>query len=445
MGSEFWFTACLDKQSKATNSDVSAPPAVLTDVRALIVDDNATNREILTSQLTAWNMRVSETGSGQEALDALHKSLEDVDPFRIAVIDMQMPGMDGATLGRTIKAEGRLAETHLVLLSSLGAQGDAKRYAEIGFEAYLTKPARAIELKSVLSQVLGSGEGETLKANSTATRHTTHEVLNLFAGRKGRILLAEDNITNQQVAVGILKKLGLTADAVADGAEAVKALESILYDLVLMDVQMPVMDGYEATARIRDPKSPVRNHDVPIIAMTAHAMAGDREKCLEAGMNGYVPKPVDPLALSNELEQWLPTQKAIPKEINAKPEDKTSSDSDMVELIVWDKATMLERFMGDEDLARTIISGFIGDIPNQIEKLDQFLENEDIEGVERQAHTIKGAAANVGGDTLREIAFAIEKAGKAGKLDAAKADMPELKRRFHCLENEIRIDLGQNE
>ena len=444
LGSEFWFTARLDKQSQATNSDVSAPPAVLTDVRVLIVDDNATNREILTTQLTAWNMRVSEAASGQKALDALHKSLEDVDPFRIAVIDMQMPGMDGATLGRAIKAEGSLAETSLVLLSSLGAGGDAKYYAEIGFEAYLTKPARTMELKTALSQVLVSGEGERLKANNTASRHTGREALTLFAGCKGRILLAEDNITNQQVALGILKKFGLTADAVANGVEAVKTLETIPYDLVLMDVQMPEMDGYEATAQIRDPKSPVLNHEVPIIAMTAHAMTGDREKCLKAGMNDYVSKPVDPMALANELEKWLPTQKAIPRESNTKPEGKTSADSEVVELIVWDKATMLERLMDDEDLVRTIISGFIGDIPNQIEKLDQFLENGDIPGVDRQAHTIKGAASNVGGDALQEIAFAIEKAGKAGKLDAAKADMPELKRRFHCLENEIRIDLGQN-
>ncbi len=443
MGSEFWFTARLEKQAVEMNCNVSPPPEILTDVRVLIVDDNATNREILTAKLTAWNMRVSETGNGQEALDALYKSVKDVDPFQVAVIDMQMPGMDGAALGRAIKTDGRLSKTCLVLLSSLGAGGDAKQYAKIGFEAYLTKPARTMELKSALSQVLASGEGETLNAYRTATHHSKHDVVNLFADRKGRILLAEDNITNQQVALGILKKFGLTADAVANGAEAVKTLETIPYDLVLMDLQMPEMDGYGATARIRDPISPVRNHDVPIIAMTAHAMTGDREKCLKAGMNGYVSKPVDPVVLANELEKWLPIPKTIPEESITEPEEKSSGDSEVFELVVWDKETMLGRVMDDEDLVRTIISGFIGDIPNQIEKLDQFLENGDIQGVERQAHTIKGAASNVGGDALQDIAFAIEKAGEAGELDAARTDMEELKRRFDCLENEIRIELGQ--
>jgi len=442
-GSEFWFTACLEKQPPSTITEVPLPTD-LNGVRVLVVDDNATNREILTSQMIAWNMRVSETGNGQEALDALYKSLEDVDPFRIAVIDMQMPDMDGAALGRAIKAEGRLAEIRMVLLSSLGVRGDANRFAEIGFNAYLTKPTRAMELKAVLSQVLVSREGETLKAYTIATRHTAREALNQLAGCEGRILLAEDNVTNQQVALGILKKFGLTADAVANGAEAVKALETIPYDLVLMDIQMPEMDGYEATARIRDPQSPVRNHDVPVIAMTAHAMTGDREKCLEAGMNDYISKPVDPNFLAEVLEKWLPTRKVIRKEIDTKSEDKTSGDLETAELTVWDKKTMLERLMGDEDLVKMIIAGFIGDIPNQIEKLDQFLENGDIKEVERQAHTIKGAAANVGGEALREIALSIEKEGKAGKLDAAKADMEELKRRFDCLDKEIRTDLGQN-
>jgi CheY-like chemotaxis protein len=186
---------------------------------------------------------------------------------------------------------------------------------EIGFAAYLTKPVRHSEILGCLSAVL-AGAAVAHQEQPIVTRHTIREM------RRGvvRILLAEDNITNQQVALGILKKLGLRADAVANGAEAVKALETIPYDLVLMDVQMPEMNGLEATRQIRNPHSGVRNHRIPIIAMTAGAMQGDREKCLEAGMNDYVSKPVSPQALVEALEKWLPRDAAAaPKQDAGKP------------------------------------------------------------------------------------------------------------------------------
>jgi CheY-like chemotaxis protein len=279
-------------------------------VRALIVDDNATNREIVTTRLASWGMRPSEAEDGPAALGALARALEEHDPFRLAVIDMQMPGMDGETLGRTIRADQRLASTRMVMLTSLGARGDARRFEEMGFAAYATKPIRHQDLKGVLSLALRERDGAGPSPRPIATRHTAREMLNRFAGRKARILLAEDNITNQQVALGILRKLGLSADAVANGAEALKSLETIPYDLVLMDVQMPVLGGLETTRRIRDPESAITCHGIPIIAMTAHAMQGDREKCLAAGMNDYVSKPVAPQALVEVLEKWLPNEAA---------------------------------------------------------------------------------------------------------------------------------------
>jgi signal transduction histidine kinase/DNA-binding response OmpR family regulator len=254
-GSELWFTAHLGKQAAGVSAE-RLPPANLRGVRVLVVDDNLTNREILTTRLASWGMRPSEAPDGPGALHALYRALDEHDSFRIAVIDMQMPGMDGETLGRIIKADARSADTRMVMLTSLGMRGDASRFKEIGFAAYATKPIRHEELRAVLSLALTERAGAK-PTPPIVTRHTARETLNRFEGRKARILLAEDNITNQQVALGILKKLGLSADAVADGVEALKALEIISYDLVLMDVQMPVMNGLEATAQIRNPQSAI--------------------------------------------------------------------------------------------------------------------------------------------------------------------------------------------
>jgi signal transduction histidine kinase/CheY-like chemotaxis protein len=260
-GSEFWFTVRLEKQPDGQMAKMP-PPADLCGVRALIVDDNAANREILNARMTSWEMRTFETENGPGALQALYGALAEKDPFRLAVIDMQMPGMDGEALGRAIKADTRLADTRMVLLTSLGVRGDAGRFAGIGFDAYLSKPARTLELKAVLSRALSDHDEDAPAPRPMATRHTAREIRDLFAGRGARILVAEDNITNQQVALGILKKLGVHADAVANGAEAVKAVTTLPYDLVLMDIQMPEMDGIAATREIRETERRMRNADL---------------------------------------------------------------------------------------------------------------------------------------------------------------------------------------
>jgi len=324
-GSEFWFTARLGKQDRGVQAE-SIPPADLRSVRVLIVDDNTTSREILTTQMAFWGMRPAEAHDGPGGLQALHRAMEENDPFRIAVIDMQMPGMDGEHLGRLIQADKRIADTRMVMLTSLGIRGDVRRLADIGFAAYLTKPIRHQEFKNVLSLTLTERGGAAETLRPIATRHTARAMLNRFTSRKWRILLAEDNIINQQVALRILQKLGLRVDVVANGVEVVKALETIPYDLVFMDVQMPVMDGLEATRRIREQEagkavkeaenraqgtqSQIVNLKIPIIAMTALAMQSDREDCLEAGMNDYISKPVTPQALSEALEKWLPGENA---------------------------------------------------------------------------------------------------------------------------------------
>ncbi len=439
-GSEFWFIVRLGRQMKEAREE-KILPADLQDVRVLIVDDNETNREILNGHLALWGMRPAQAPDGPAALQALNLALEENDPFRIALIDMQMPGMDGKTLGLTIKADERLAGTRMVMLTSMGQRGDTRQFAEAGFVAYLNKPMRHQELKDVLSMVLADSRTVLREKKSVITRHSIRELSNLFAGSKARILLAEDNIVNQQVALGILKKLGLQADAVASGTEAISALETLPYDLVFMDVQMPVMDGLVATRMIRNPQSRVRNHTIPVIAMTAFAMSGDREKCLAAGMDDYVAKPVTPLALAGMLEKWLP-KKGDGKEPVKKQEREEAETVQAVQTVIWDKAGMMDRLMDDEELAGAILNGFLKDTPRQIENLKASLSNGDLRGAEHWAHTIKGETANIGGERLRAVAFEMEKEARAGNPDGVKARMAQMEARFEQLKEMIKAESG---
>jgi len=301
-GSEFWFTASLEKKPDA--KPLPLPPVEVNGVRILVIDDNATNREILLTQFRAWRMRPGEAPNGETGLRLLREAAEAGDPYRIAVLDMEMPGMDGEQLGTAIRATNAFSETRLVMMTSVGRRGDARRFQEIGFSAYMTKPVRRSELFHMLSVVL-SGEAQHF-VRPLITRHSIRELHR----RNTTLLLVEDNIVNRKVALGILKKLGLHVDTATNGIEALKAMETTPYDLVLMDVQMPEMDGFEATREIRNPQSPIPNHDVPIIAMTAHAMQGYRDKCLKAGMDDYISKPVNPQSLGDMVTKWLDNTKA---------------------------------------------------------------------------------------------------------------------------------------
>ncbi|MFH0995047.1 MAG: response regulator [Pseudomonadota bacterium] len=439
-GSEFWFTARLGKQDVGAYVE-SIQPADLCNVRVLIVDDNATNRELLTTRLTSWGMLTLEVQDGPMAIQALYRALDDNDPFRIAVIDMQMPGMDGESLGRIIRADKRLDDTRMVMLTSLGTRGDARRFQDIGFTAFATKPIRHLELKAVLSLALTHRDEAEPDPQPIITRHTARETLNLFVGRKARILLAEDNITNQQVALGILKKMGLRADAVANGMEVLKALENLPYDLILMDVQMPEMDGLEATRKIRNSQSAIFNRRIPIIAMTAHAMQGDREHCMKAGMNDYVTKPVSPQALAEALDKWLPKEEQAGRWKPRNEEQSPKVSSLKSQIPVFDRAGMMARLMDDKDLAKEIGTAFLKDIPQQIAALKGYLDKGDATGAERQAHTIKGASANMGGEQLCAVAFEMEKAANAGNLDAVRGYTAEIETQFNRLNQAMTKEL----
>ncbi|RPI78476.1 MAG: response regulator, partial [Desulfobacteraceae bacterium] len=300
-GSTFWFTVRFEKKimEQKTERPVGGN---LAGKKILVVDDYSTNREILGTYLDHWKCIFQETEDAAGALRILKNAAENGKPFDLVLTDYMMPLMDGEQLGRAIKADPEIKDTLLVMLTSAGLRGDATRMKEAGFNGYLVKPIKRSQLFDCLLMVFGlAGQKDDRQKSTLITRHTLTEAERL----KVRILLAEDNAINQKLALRLIDKFGYRADAVANGKEAVDALSMVPYDLVLMDVQMPEMDGFEATQMIRNPQSKVPNHRIPIIAMTAHAMKGDQERCLQAGMDDYLPKPIDPNELLRVIEKHL--------------------------------------------------------------------------------------------------------------------------------------------
>ncbi len=299
-GSSFWFTAQFGRSTAGSaQPDVSAL-ADISGTKILVVDDNATNRMLLITLLNTWGCRYETATDGDTALALLREAAQQGEPYRIALLEQELRGMSGQDLGHCIKSDPVLKSTLLIMVTSLGQRGDAALLEKIGFEGYLAKPVRQSQLHECIALILGRSEG-AVPAGGIVTRHTVAESI-----RHGvRILLVEDNLINQKVAHAVLKKLGYTSDIAANGLEAVRALELNRYDLVLMDCQMPEMDGFEATAVIRNPASKVLDHSVPIIAVTANAMKGDRDQCIRAGMDDYLTKPLKKEDVSAVLLKWF--------------------------------------------------------------------------------------------------------------------------------------------
>jgi len=383
-GSTFWFTATFARQPE-NRPGISGKRAEIGGLHVLVVDDHETNRLPVSTLLRSWGCRPAEAADGQTALGLLLNAARGGDPFQIALIELQMPGMDGKELGRRIKANSEISGTRLVLMSSLGLRGDAMRMGQAAFSRYLTKPLRQARLLECISMVMSPEElvNDNMRRPVVA-RDTVAEP----ARTNVRILVAEDNPTNQKFAQAILKKLGYRADVAANGLETIEALSHIPYDLVLMDCQMPEMDGLEATRRIRAAGSGVLNPRVPIVAMTANAMQGQKELCLSAGMDDYLSKPVQPRELAEMLRRRLSgvSPNADAQTAPSKAAALTSLQNDKV----FREAELLERLMYDRGLARRIVAQFLSDVPVQLGKLKDFLSMGDTLGARRQAHTIRG-------------------------------------------------------
>jgi PAS domain S-box-containing protein len=301
-GSEFHFTTRLGTSDKAIEVGAIAPPEILRGVKVLVADDNRTNRRILDGMLKRWEMKSTSVAAGEDALTALSVALEAGEPYRLVLTDMHMPKMDGFGLIERIRQNPKLSTAIIMMLTSAGHRGDALRCQELGVAAYLLKPIRQSELREAIARVLGAQEHKG--AIPLITRYSLGDAVE----RKAlRVLVAEDNAVNQRLASRMLEKRGHRVTVTANGLEAVEALANGNFDLILMDIQMPEMDGFEATAAIRTREKRDGTH-IPIIALTANAMKGDRERCLAAGMDGYLSKPIVPRELDELLETYLAGQ-----------------------------------------------------------------------------------------------------------------------------------------
>ncbi len=413
-GSTFSFAVRFEQQPQAVTA-LSTPPTRLAGRRVLVVDDNATNRQILRQQLGHWGLRVTAVGGGLEALAVLRDGVTSGQRHDLAILDMKMPGMDGLSLARAIKGDEALESVRLILLTSIGQRGHGAEASRIGISAYLTKPVDEADLYDCLIEVLT--RGGTRRVPSLVTRHSLREAR---PQRGARLLVAEDNEVNQKVAVRLLEKQGYRVDVADNGREALEACQRSRYDAVLMDGQMPGMDGFEATRRIREEEGGKRH--TPIIAMTASAMKGDRERCLEAGMDDYVSKPVTPESLAAVLKGWVKTPSPV-------SEDTTAASPSSDELL---DAVVIQSLMSvDEDgtLMDEVVAVFLRIAPARLTALHKAARGNAVQ-LERTAHSFLGSCGNLGCRRMSDLCARLEVLGRSGSTEGA----PELVR---ALEEEL--------
>ena len=390
-GSTFWFTALLEPQA---NVRPAREHDDLAGLHVLIVDDNATNRHILELQLGSLKMRCVAVESGQEALVALRREAARGTPYDLAIIDMQMPEMDGLMLGQAIKSEPAIAPVRLVMLSSLGKHIDTSGFNAAGIEEYLVKPVKQSRLYDCIAEVMD-------RAAKQAPVSVATPVNAVATTRAERVLLAEDNMINQKVALRQLAKLGYHADAVANGNEVIEALQRFPYNIILMDCQMPDLDGYEATRQIRREQM----RPIHIIAMTANAMQGDREKCLAAGMDDYVTKPVK----TEELEAALARYRPVVSPVVVPAETET----------LVDLGQLRDAADGDPAEMRLLATLFLEQADELMPRLAEALAEGSAKEVNSLAHKLAGSSASCGMAALVPVLRALEQMGKTGDLRVA--------------------------
>ena len=415
-GSTFHFTIALDV---AATASASVAPAELAGLPVLIVDDNDVNRRILHSQATKWGMCPTVVCSGREALESLTAAAHEGRPFPLVLLDANMPDLDGFEVARVVAGQPELTGATVMMLSSSGLDGETARCRALGIAAHLTKPIKESDLRNALCRVLErhAGAAAARHVPGAAAQHSVApaapaEVPSRPAAavRRLRVLVAEDNVVNQRVALGLLARCGHDVTVVDNGRQAVDAIGNGTFDLVLMDVQMPEMDGFEATRAIRAQEAGTGGH-IRIVAMTAHAMKGDRDRCFAAGMDGFLSKPIDPAML-----------RALLDEDALSPASRPATGSTMApHLSPIDSEQFMRRLGGDERLFMDVVQLFLQDCPVRLAAIKHAVDGRDAERIRSAAHALKGASANLSAAGLFEAAAVLERIGAEGRVEAAEA------------------------
>ncbi len=404
VGSTFWFTVALEPGPGIDSHRLDHEPPQLEDLPILIVDDNATNRLILCEVVASWGMKPTAVSGGAAALAALKQAATTGEGFPVALIDGMMPEMDGVDLAAAIRGDSALAGLRILLLSSAGRPEDPQDFRVLNISAFLTKPVRQSGLFNALMKAMSDPAVAPMAVSRAAAE-------SFQTGRALRILLAEDHPVNQKVAIRMLEQMGHAVVVAADGKQAVQAFDSESFDVILMDVQMPEMDGFEAVRVIRDRELGL-DHRIPIVALTAHAMQGDRERCLEAGFDDYLSKPIRQAELATALERTLA------RESTAVPEEETFTARFLADL-----QTICG---GDEAFVRELAESFLDSAPRTLAEIEHALAAADAQRLAAEAHGLKGISRTIGAGDLAQAAGVVEEAGRNGDLASAAAQAPRL-------------------
>ena len=419
-GSLFCFALPLEKRAGERKKDVEVEETV-PGRRVLIADDNGTNRQLIRDMASRWSFRMEEASDGLSALEKMKTAVAEGDPYFLAFLDLSMAGMDGVEVGEKIKRNPQLQGTILILMSSFAQRGGTVRMEKIGFSGYLSKPLKRWQVEECLRKILALPPGASLKEQApTPTSFRPPE--SVHAPKGEHILLVEDTLVNQKVALKMLEKLGYRADSAGNGREALEALERASYDLILMDVQMPEMDGFEATRQIREKGEVSNGGRIPIIAMTAHALKGDRAKCLQAGMDDYLTKPIQQKELAEMLTKWAQSRRESPP--------AQESRADETGRLVFDHQALLQQIDNNEELLEQIVTTFLEDTPKRIDSLGKAISKKDAPAIRYQGHALKGTSGTMRARPLQEASYQMELAGEKGDYSKAKKLLTMVKRNF---------------
>ena len=424
-GSTFWFTVRLKKTSQIQPT-LKTVPGLLRGLRVLIVDDNKTNREILHHQVLSWGMRNGGAESGQRALELLRRAVKEQDPYDVVILDYHMPGMDGLQAAQTMQEDETLQDIPRILLTSVDQNLCEEDMRRADISAWLTKPARSSQLYDCLVSVMkGSRPRESLRNREVSDQPRRFDAY---------VLLAEDNPVNQEVARSMLESLGCRVQVVSDGLEALQAAARRNFDLILMDCQMPGMDGYEATRILKEGPCP------PIVALTAHAMEGDREQCLAAGMDDYLAKPFALDQLLAILQKWLGGRRPLDPFDTIAPERPETRRSETIDPKALEAIRSLQK-QGNPHLLHRVIRIYLEDSLRLLRELREARALGDRDRMARSAHSLKSSSANVGAKRLSSLCKDLEALDPQQTLERVEELLCEVEREYQLVQAELRREL----